>query len=112
MAKYEPVIPELEVNPEEEVSKIAEFLRGKFEEAGREIAVVGLSGGVDSSTTLGLAVEALGRESVVALILPERDTPEEDVEDSVEAAERFGVEYHVHEITEVLRAFGTGSYVP
>ncbi|WP_457620766.1 NAD+ synthase [Methanopyrus sp.] len=112
MAKYEPAIPELEVGPEREVTRIAGFLREKFEEADRETAVVGLSGGVDSSTTLGLAVEALGRENVVALILPERDTPEEDVEDAVEAAERFGVEYHVHDITEVLRAFGAGSYVP
>ncbi len=112
MPKYEPPIPELELNPEEEVKRVAEFIKSVFEEADRDTAVIGLSGGVDSSTALGLTVEALGKGNVVALILPERDTPESDVEDAIETAERFGVEYHVQDITRVLEAFGAGSYVP
>ncbi|MEO2241275.1 MAG: NAD+ synthase [Euryarchaeota archaeon] len=112
MPRYEPLIPELRLNPEREVERVTEFIRRVFEEAGRDTAVIGLSGGVDSATALGLTVEALGEDRVVALILPERDTPESDVKDAVRTAERFGVEYHVHDVTRVLEAFGAGSYVP
>jgi NAD+ synthase len=110
--RYEPPIPELRLDPEREVERVTGFIRRVFEGAGRDTAVIGLSGGVDSATALGLTVEALGEDRVVALILPERDTPESDVEDAVRTAERFGVEYHVHDITRVLEAFGAGSYVP
>ncbi len=113
MPKYEPAIDELMLeDPGSEVDRIAGFLREKFEEAGRDTALIGMSGGVDSSTILALAVEALGEENVLALILPDRDTPEEDVEDAVNVCERFDVEYHVHDVTDVLKAFGAGSYVP
>ncbi|WP_456466785.1 NAD+ synthase [Methanopyrus sp.] len=112
MPRYEPPIPELRLDPGREVERVTGFIRRVFEEAGRDTAVIGLSGGVDSATALGLTVEALGEDRVVALILPERDTPESDVEDAVRTAERFGVEYHVHDITRVLEAFGAGSYVP
>ncbi|NOZ82255.1 MAG: NAD+ synthase, partial [Euryarchaeota archaeon] len=66
--------------------------------------VLGLSGGVDSALTAFLAKEALG-ERLRALIMPERDvTPEQDVRDAVEVAERLEMRYEVVEIGDVVDA--------
>src|SRR5439155_3776695 len=52
----------------------AERLREVVEGAGRHRAIVGLSGGIDSAVSLGLAVRALGPENVFAVRLPSRHT--------------------------------------
>ncbi len=77
-------------------SKVEDYLTGFLEsylkETGAKGYVVGLSGGVDSSTALGLAVKAVGPEKVAALIMPDTTvTPPEDVEDAKRVAEIFGV---------------------
>ncbi len=71
---------------------LANFLSSYLEETGARGYVVGLSGGVDSSTTLGLTVKAVGPDKVTALIMPDTTvTPPEDVEDAKKVAELFGV---------------------
>ena len=51
--------------------------------AGAEGVVIGLSGGVDSSTVAALCVRALGKEKVIGLILPERGISKlQDVHDA------------------------------
>jgi NAD+ synthase (glutamine-hydrolysing) len=55
--------------------------------------VLGLSGGVDSALTLAIAVDALGAESVEALMMPSRYTSRMSLEDAAEVAKNFGVVY-------------------
>ncbi len=62
------------INPEYEVNRIGEFLRQTLKKTGLTKVVIGLSGGIDSSTALALAVSALGKENVHVLLLPYKDT--------------------------------------
>ncbi|HIC98923.1 MAG TPA: NAD(+) synthase, partial [Pyrodictiaceae archaeon] len=88
------------------IERIAIFIRDFMAKAMVRGYVVGLSGGVDSSTTLALAVEAVGPEKIIALILPDKNTtPRQDVEDAVEVAEKYGVKYHVVEISNIIEAY-------
>lgn len=86
--------------------KIVAFISSKVEEAGAGGAVIGMSGGIDSSLTAYLAVEALGSENVLGLMLPEKGiTSKQDVEDAIEISKTLGIEHKVIEIEPVLRSF-------
>lgn len=86
--------------------RITEFIRDKVREAGAKGVVIGLSGGVDSSVTLALAVEALGREAVHTLIMPDtRVTPKEDIEDAYMLAGKFGVDVSRVDIDPIIDSF-------
>src|SRR5207248_11513403 len=56
---------------------------------------IGLSGGVDSALTLAIAVDALGKDSVQAVMMPSRYTSTMSLEDAQEQARRLGVKYSV-----------------
>jgi NAD+ synthase (glutamine-hydrolysing) len=57
--------------------------------------VMGLSGGVDSSLTLAIAVDALGADRVHAVMMPSRYTADMSVHDAEEQARALGVKYSV-----------------
>jgi NAD+ synthase (glutamine-hydrolysing) len=57
--------------------------------------VMGLSGGVDSSLTLAIAVDAIGAQRVHAVMMPSRYTASISVEDAAEQARALGVKYSV-----------------
>ncbi|HYL02767.1 MAG TPA: NAD+ synthase [Steroidobacteraceae bacterium] len=57
--------------------------------------IVGLSGGVDSALTLAIAVDALGKDRVQAVLMPSRYTAAMSVEDAKEQARTLGVKYSV-----------------
>jgi len=65
----------LSIDTSTEVARISDFIRDmtsrKFKRKG---AVIGLSGGIDSAVVAELCVHALGRERVLGLILPERES--------------------------------------
>ena len=67
--------------------------------------VLGLSGGIDSALTLALAVDALGKEQVEAVLMPSRYTAKMSVEDACTEAENLGVEYHLIPIEPAFTAF-------
>jgi len=67
-------------------------------------AVVGVSGGVDSAVVLKLCIEALGKDRVLGVILPERDSSPDTLKDALMVCKNLGVEYVVKPITKVLRA--------
>ncbi len=52
------------------INKLSSFFKNAFAQAGFSRAVIGLSGGVDSSVSCALAVTALGKENVYPLLLP------------------------------------------
>ena len=66
--------------------KIVDFIRDYAYSSSVEGVVLGLSGGVDSSVTATLLVKSLGRENVLALIMPHSGTSRVDVEDAISAA--------------------------
>ncbi|MGH8520981.1 MAG: NAD+ synthase, partial [Gammaproteobacteria bacterium] len=68
-------------------------------------AVLGLSGGIDSALTLAIAVDALGKDSVEAVLMPSRFTAEMSLTDAGEEARRLGVAYHTIPIEPAVRAF-------
>ncbi|BCX82690.1 NAD+ synthase (glutamine-hydrolysing) [Methylomarinovum caldicuralii] len=68
-------------------------------------AVLGLSGGIDSSVVLCLAVEALGAENVEAVMMPSRFTSEISLADAKALAANLGVNYRVIPIEPAFQAF-------
>ena len=84
---------------------IAEKLREVvLETLKRRGVVVGLSGGIDSSVTAGLAVRALGKERVLGLLMPETDSADETLGLSRSVADALGIETVYEDITPVLSA--------
>jgi NAD+ synthase (glutamine-hydrolysing) len=66
--------------------------------------VMGLSGGVDSSLTLAIAVDALGAERVHAVMMPSRYTSSMSVDDAAEQARSLGVKYSIISIEGMFEA--------
>jgi NAD+ synthase len=72
----------------------------------RRGVVVGVSGGVDSAVVAALCVRALGRDKVLALLMPERDSSEDALRLGREVASALGVETLVEDITPALQGMG------
>lgn len=69
-------------------------------------AVVGVSGGIDSSVCLALCVKAFGAEKVLALLMPDRDSNPESALLGRHLAKKYGVSYLVEDITAAANGFG------
>ena len=74
----------------------------------RKGVVVGVSGGVDSSVVVTLATRALGKEKVLALLMPERDSSPASLELGMMLAKHLGIESIVEDIRPTLE--GAGCY--
>lgn len=68
-------------------------------------AILGLSGGIDSGLTVAIAVDALGKESVQAVMMPFRYTSEMSIHDAKEQADLLGVEFDTVSIEPMFDAF-------
>jgi NAD+ synthase (glutamine-hydrolysing) len=69
-------------------------------------ALIGLSGGIDSSLVATIAVDALGAEHVHGVAMPSRYSSEGSVVDAEELARNLGIRLHVVPIEEAHVAFG------
>ncbi|HVF18487.1 MAG TPA: NAD(+) synthase, partial [Steroidobacteraceae bacterium] len=97
----------LKMDLEAEANRIAETLRETVARVLRKRGlVVAISGGIDSSTCLGLAVHALGPQRVFALILPERDSADDSAARAIELADHLGVRYEKQNIAPALEGIG------
>ena len=66
--------------------------------------VLGLSGGVDSALTLAIAVDALGRDRVHAVMMPSRYTSSMSLDDAASQAKGLGVRYDTLPIEPMFEA--------
>ena len=90
----------LKIDPAAETQKVVAFV---IDQAGRVLrrkgAVIGLSGGIDSAVMAALAVRALGKDKVLGLILPEKESNPLSQQYAQTHAQKLGIEYQVIDIT-------------
>ena len=78
-------------------------IRDYFKKTGHREALIGLSGGIDSSVVAALAVRALGADNVIALAMPSTYNAPESLEDARQLAHGLGIELQVIDIEQLRR---------
>ncbi len=81
------------------------FLKHEIERFGFHKAVLGLSGGVDSSLSCFLAAEALGPENVLAVLMPYRTSASESTEHALQVVGITGVSHEKVDITPMVEPY-------
>lgn len=95
------------IDPQAEVTRIKDFLRNNVLKTFRKKgAIVGVSGGVDSSVVLGLCCEAFGNDKVLALYLPEKESSDDNMDYINELIDKYKVKLLTETITGALSGFG------
>lgn len=90
----------LKIHPEAELEKLSDFVVHQVKHVfRRKGVVVGLSGGIDSACIVSIAVHAMGKENVMGLVLPEKETNPISREYAIRHAQDLGIEYREIDIT-------------
>ncbi len=84
---------------------LVKFIRDEVHKAGFERAVLGLSGGVDSSLCAYLASEALGNRYVYGINLPYRDSSIDGIEHARQVASQLKIHFLSIEITPMIDCY-------
>ncbi|MBS0617238.1 MAG: NAD+ synthase [Spirochaetes bacterium] len=84
---------------------LVRIVRAEVIKTGLTKAVLGVSGGVDSALSLAIAVRALGRENVRAVMLPYKTSNPSSLADAAELCEKFGVASETVDITPMADAY-------
>ena len=77
-----------------------------FKDLRRKGAIVGLSGGIDSSVVTALSVRAVGPERVLAILMPERESSPESLILGKLVTDHLGIDATVEDVTPILEAAG------
>jgi NAD+ synthase len=88
-----------------EKTRILDFIRSYMRSSGFGQVVLGLSGGIDSAVCAALAVEALGKDNVLAVMMPYRSSHPDSLNDARELAVMLGVEHQVVDISPMADAY-------
>ena len=102
---FSPELVRLDVEKETEfiINRLRETVHHQFHRQG---AVVGISGGIDSSVVLALCARTFGPEHVVGILLPERESSPESATLAYLLSKQFGVQTITEDITPALNGFG------
>ena len=99
----------MRINAPREVERIANSIRDVvFTQFKRKGAIVGVSGGVDSSVVAALCAHALGKDRVLALFMPESESAAENLVLGRMLTESLGIASLTEDITPILE--GTDRY--
>ncbi len=79
---------------------------------GFSTAVLGLSGGVDSTLTAAVAAEAIGPENVLGVLMPSPHTSQESLDDAADLAANLGMETLTLPIGGLMDGFGSALAEP
>lgn len=94
------------IDIDEAHKNIVDFIRNYVAEAGNNGVVIGLSGGLDSTVTAYLAVEALGKDKVLGVMMPELSTSCPDsLLDASKVGDLLGIELKTVEISKVVNSY-------
>ena len=96
----------LRIDGEAATRQICSFIQQQMAIMRRNGTVLGLSGGSDSALCAELCVRALGKDNVLGLILPERESNPMSAEYGIKYAQRLGIRTVIIDITPNLDCFG------
>ena len=82
-------------------------IKDYFAKMGFRKAILGSSGGIDSAVTLAIACEALGKENVMAVLMPSMYSTSHSVSDAEALSRKLGNPYEIIPIKDVYDAFLT-----
>ena len=86
-------------------NEIVALTKAYFDKAGFSKAVIGLSGGLDSSLTVFVLVDALGKENVTCLLLPENgESKNQDHADALAVAKSLGIAFEEISIEKIVKS--------
>jgi len=102
----------LDFNPSSTAEEITSFINEKFSHLNRRKAIIGLSGGLDSSLTSLLAVKALGSDSVRLIYMPERDSKPVHRKHARLLAQHIQTDLRFIDISPILRRLGIYRLLP
>jgi len=95
----------LQIDATREISHISDFIQAvTLKRFKRKGAVIGLSGGIDSAVVAELCTRALGKDRVLGLFLPEKESNPISLEYGMKQAEKMGIETIKIDITENLES--------
>ena len=101
----------LKLDPEKERARICTFIRDSVVRILKKTGtIVAVSGGIDSSTTAALCVQALGADHVFGLMLPERDSDPDSLAYGKLLIDHLGIAYETVDIEPILEAMGCYRY--
>ena len=95
----------LDLNLKEVHNELVEFLRESFKKAGFSKAVLGLSGGIDSALVAYLLRDALGKENVLAIMMPYKSSNPDSLNHAKLVIEDLGINSKTIEITDMIDAY-------
>ncbi len=101
----EKVEPPAYSEEEEMFGAIVLGIRDYFRKTGFKKAVVGMSGGIDSSLTACLACEALGKDNVVGVSMPSQFSSDHSKTDAKQLAENLGICFVQFPIENIVEAY-------
>lgn len=96
----------LRIDAAAETDRIVAALRDQLRSQRKRGLVLGLSGGIDSSVSVALAVRAVGPQNVQVLFMPERDSDPESLRLGRLVASTYGIAGIVEDIGPILDALG------
>jgi NAD+ synthase len=92
----------LKLNMKTVRSMLVQFIKDEVHNADFAKAVVGLSGGIDSAVSSFLAVEALGKNNVLAVMMPYRTSSPESKKDAELVISQLGIRSEFVDITSMV----------
>jgi NAD+ synthase len=95
----------LDINPAFVEAVLTRFIKEELAKFGFRKGILGLSGGIDSSVCAFLASKALGPRNVLALMMPYRESPNDDVRDAHEVVRRLGIRSRSVDISPMVDAY-------
>ncbi|UCE39931.1 MAG: NAD+ synthase [Candidatus Aminicenantes bacterium] len=95
----------MKINPAFAEKLLTRFIKEELSKFDFKKGILGLSGGLDSTVCVYLAVKALGPKNVVVLIMPYKDTYSKDVQDATDIANRLKLKSRVIDISPMVDAF-------
>ena len=94
-----------EKNMEEIRHALVLGIRDYFKKMGFQKAILGASGGIDSAVVQALAVEALGKENVRAILMPSQFSTDHSVNDAVALSKNLGNPYDIVPVKNIYDSF-------